>query len=411
MLRWAWCSDGIDPCYADFAQCQYMNSNRSSLIRNILIVIAVVAIVIVGVGIATRDDPVAVVVQPAARGTVESLVANTRAGTVMACRRSHVSPTIGGRIERLPVRKGDRVKAGQVLMELWNDDLRAQVTLAQNELLAARARQDEACLTAANADREATRAVELQKKGLASDDLVDKAVTTRQAQAAACTAARANIEVGESRLAAARAATERTVLKAPFDGYIAELNGELGEYVTPSPPGIPTPPAVDLVDTSCLYILAPIDEVDAPRIRVDMPARITLDAFPGRSFKGTVRRIAPYVLEAEKQARTVDVEAVFSDPQEYQALLPGYSADLEIVLDVRPDVLRIPTESVLEGKRVLLLVNDTIEERSVETGLSNWKETEILSGLAAGDAVIVSVAREGVKPGVRAKVDTGAIKK
>ena len=354
---------------------------------------------------AMQKDPVAVLVQNAAVGNVESVVANTRAGTVNACRRAKLAPTIGGKIQRLPVRKGDRVKAGQVLVELWNDDLAARLTLAENELNSAHARRDEACLNAANAEREATRATELQKQRLVSDDLADKAVTMKQALAAGCAGANSNVAVSQSRIAAARAELQRTVLKAPFAGYIAELNGELGEYVTPSPPGIATPPAVDLVDTSCLYILAPIDEVDAPKIRTGMPARITLDAFPGKSFKGTVRRIAPYVLEAEKQARTVDVEAVFDDPLEYKDLLPGYSADLEIVLDIHPNALRVPTEAVLEGKKVLLLRDGVIEERTIETGLSNWKVTEVKSGLSADEVVIVSVGREGVKVGAAAKVE------
>ena len=352
-----------------------------------------------------QKDPVAVLVQNAAVGDVEAVVANTRAGTVNACRRAKLAPTIGGKIQRLPVRKGDRVQAGQVLVELWNDDVAAQVRLAENELASAQARRDEACLNAANAEREATRATELQKQRLVSDDLADKAVTLKQALAAACAGANSNVAVSQSRIAAARAELQRTVLKAPFEGYIAELNGELGEYVTPSPPGIAMPPAVDLVDTSCLYILAPIDEVDAPKIRTGMPARITLDAFPGKSFKGTVRRIAPYVLEAEKQARTVDVEAVFDDPLEYKDLLPGYSADLEIVLDIHPKVLRVPTEAVLEGKKVLLLRDGVIEERQIETGLSNWKVTEVKSGLSVDDVVIVSVGREGVKAGAAAQVE------
>ena len=102
---------------------------------------------------------------------------------------------------------------------------------------------------------------------------------------------------------------ERTLLRAPFDGIVAEINGELGEFVTPSPVGIPTPPAVDVVDTSCIYVTAPIDEVDAPRIREGMQARVTLDAFRDRSFPARVRRVAPYVLDLEKQARTVEIEA------------------------------------------------------------------------------------------------------
>jgi HlyD family secretion protein len=374
-------------------------------LRNISLLLLLVAIAGWIAYVVVHQDPVKVVVKAVDRGDVEALVTNTRAGTVNACRRAKLSPTIGGSIERLPVRKGDRVKAGQVLMKLWNDDLVAQVTLAENELNAARSRHDEACLMAANAEREAARAVELQKKNLASDDAVDRAVTTHQAQAAACAGAKSSVEVSQSRVEAARAALDRTVLRAPFDGYIAELNGEVGEYVTPSPPGIPTLPVADLVDISCLYILAPIDEVDAPKIRVGMPARIVLDAFPGQNFKGTVRRIAPYVLEAEKQARTVDVEAVFDDPKEYRELLPGYSADLEIVLDVRRDVLRVPTEALLEGKRVLVLRDDVIAERTIETGLGNWKVTEVQSGLDAGDVVIVSVGREGVKAGVPAIVE------
>ncbi|MBW2119469.1 MAG: efflux RND transporter periplasmic adaptor subunit [Deltaproteobacteria bacterium] len=105
----------------------------------------------------------------------------------------------------------------------------------------------------------------------------------------------------------------RKRLLAPFDGLIAEITGELFEYVTPSPVGVPTPPAVDIVDNACFYVTAPIDKVDAGDIRVGMTARITMDAFADRSFKGKVRRIADYVLDLEKQARTVDVEVVFSN--------------------------------------------------------------------------------------------------
>ena len=73
----------------------------------------------------------------------------------------------------------------------------------------------------------------------------------------------------------------RTVLVAPFDGTVAKIVGEVGEYSTPSPPGVPTPPAIDLIDESCLYVTAPMDEVDAPKMRAGQPVRITLDALPG----------------------------------------------------------------------------------------------------------------------------------
>ena len=111
---------------------------------------------------------------------------------------------------------------------------------------------------------------------------------------------------------------------------------------------------VDLIDNTCFYITAPIDEVDVPKIAPGMTARVSLDAFGDRRFAGKVRRIAPYVLDREKQARTVDVEVEFTLPEDIRKMLAGYSADVEIILDVRQNTLRIPTEAVLEGNRVFV---------------------------------------------------------
>ena len=109
-------------------------------------------------------------------------------------------------------------------------------------------------------------------------------------------------------------AGQRTVLVAPFDGTVAKIVGEVGEYRRRRCRAA-MPPAIDLIDDRCLYVKAPMDEVDAPKIQVGQPVRITLDALPGRSFAGTVRRIAPYVTAVEKQARTVEIEVDFADPQ------------------------------------------------------------------------------------------------
>jgi HlyD family secretion protein len=167
--------------------------------------------------------------------------------------------------------------------------------------------------------------------------------------------------------------------------------------------GIPTPPTVDLVDVSCLYVSAPIDEVDAPRIRVGMKAGISLDAMADQVFEGRVRRIAPYVLEVEKQARTVEVEVDFLCREDCRHMLPGYSADVEVVLDEAGRALRIPTEAIMEGNRVLVLTDDgLLEEREIGVGLSNWEWTQVSAGLDEGQEVVVSVEREGVEDGAHA---------
>jgi len=343
-------------------------------------------------------------------GTVEATVSNTRAGTVKACRRARLAPAIGGQISKLYVKKGDHVTTGQLLLSLWNDDLQAQARLAEKETATARASADQACLLADNAQREAKRLTELRKKNQVSEQQADNARAQAKAQQAACKAARANIEVSKARVAVAQAAVERTLLRAPFPGVIGEINGALGEFVTPSPTGVATLPAVDLFDTSCLYISAPIDEVDAPQVKNGLTARITLDAFPNKSFAGRVSRIAPYVLELEKQARTVEVEALFTDPNDYQSLLPGYSADLEVIINAHQKVLRIPTEAVLEGHRVLVYNPDTqaLDERSFKAGLSNWKYTEVVSGLEEGESIVTSVDREGVKAGAQVSLEKSA---
>jgi HlyD family secretion protein len=374
--------------------------------QRLLVAAIVIAGIAAAIGYTMRAEPLRVVVVAVERGDVAATVANTRAGTVNACRRAGLSPALGGQMASLPVSKGDRVTAGQVLLELWNEDLRAEKVLAERDAIASAARAKESCVIADVADREAKRLVSLRERGISSEEETDRAVGDAQAKQAACEATRDLVRVSDARIDVATAALQRTILKAPFDGVIAEINGELGEFVTPSPVGVPTPPTVDLIDSSCLYISAPIDEVDATAVRTGMPARITLDAFPDQRFPGHVRRVAPYVLELEKQARTVEVEAEIDNPEEYD-LMPGYSADVEVILDIRTDVLRIPALAIIDGERVLLLNEQegVIEERMIEKGVSNWEYSEIVSGLDGSELVILSVDREGVEAGATAVRD------
>ncbi len=365
--------------------------------------LAVLLVVVAAIGGAawwsTRPEPVLVDLVTVERGTVVASVANTRAGTVDACRRAGLSPALGGQIANLPVVDGSRVAQGDLLLELWNDDLKAQLVTARTEALAAEARAREACITSEVARTEAARTEILLRDRLIAQEDAERVTGRAESSAAACTAMQASAEVSRTQIAVLEAQLERTQLFAPFPGVVAEINGEVGEFVTPSPVGVPTPPTVDLIDSSCLYISAPIDEIDAPLIRPGMPALIHLDAFSDRSFPGHVRRVAPYVLDLEKQARTVEIEAEFDDPEE--GLLPGYSADVEVILELRDNVLRIPTTVLRDGTHVFVFDSATsvVSEREIVTGISNWEFTEVLSGLSEGDSVVSTVDREGVEDG------------
>ncbi len=321
--------------------------------------------------------------------------------------RTKLSATMGGRIEVLAVKEGDKVKKGQLLMKLWNDDQQAHSSLAMAQVETARKRVVEVCTVAANAEREAERQTSLFKQGFISSSRDEQARAEAQARRAGCDAAKADVAQTQARVNATRVEQKRTVLYAPFAGTVAKIVGEVGEYSTPSPPGVQTPPAIDLIDDTCLFVRAPMDEVDAPKISAGQTVRISFDALPKQSFPGKVKRVAPYVSAVEKQARTVDIEATL-DATDTTAprLLVGYSADVEVVLALRDKVVRVPTSALQEGSRVLLAGADgTLQERKLKTGLANWEFTEVLEGLAAGDKVVTSLEREGVKPGAHFVVD------
>lgn len=354
----------------------------------------------------TRPKPVAVVVHEVGRGLVEATLSNTRAGEIEACQRTKMATIVGGRIDYLGVKEGDRVEAGQVLMRLWHGDLDARLAINQAQRATARQRVQEACTVADNAEREAARQAQLVKRGFVSASAEEKARTEARARRAACDTARADVATAQAQLTATETERQRLVLVAPFAGTVAKISGELGEISIPSPPGVPTPPAIDLIDDSCLYVKAPMDEIDAPKIRPGQPVRITLEAMAGTVFEGRVKRVAPYITAVEKQARTVEVDVDFARPDEARGMLVGYSADVEIVLDTRPDVLRVPTAALREGQRVLVEQNGVLVERSLRTGLSNWEQTEVVEGLQAGERIVTSLERTGVAPSARVSVES-----
>lgn len=293
------------------------------------------------------------------------------------------------------------LKKGQVLLRLWNDDQQAQSHLAQTQVASSQKRIIEACAVADNAEREAGRMAELKAKGFISKSGEEKARYEAKSRRAACDGARADVTQAQARVNVTKVEQNRTVLAAPFDGIVADIVGELGEYTTPSPPGVATPPAIDLIDDTCLYIEAPMDEVDAPKIHKGQTVRVSLDALAGKTLAGHVKRVAPYIVAVEKQARTVDIEVNLDNLADTKLLLVGYSADVEVVLDSHDNTLRIPTSTLLEGNKVLLYQPTTkkLEERTIKTGITNWEYTEVLDGVKQGDKIVASLEREGVKVG------------
>jgi len=379
--------------------------------RRWLIRLAVVVGVVLA-GFALRrtvlaPKPLEVKVAAVARGRVESTITNSRAGTIKARRRAQISPEVGGRAIEIPHREGEKVKAGDVLLRLDDRVLQAQLGVARRELQASEAQRRQTCAGAERSRREVARQRKLAADGIISTDALDAIASASQAADAGCNAAQAGIEQARATIELAQRQDSQMVIHAPFDGIVANISIELGEYTTPSPPGLPIPPVIDLIDPASIYVSAPMDEADSARIQPGQPVRITVDSYPGRSFPGRVRRLAPYVLDREEQNRTIEIEADFVDLVASLAplrLLPGTSADVEVILEVRDGVLRVPTPALLEGNRALVVHDGHLVERQLTIGLKNWDWTEVRFGLAPGGRVVTTLDRPDIKAGAAVRI-------
>ena len=350
--------------------------------------------------------PVAVEVAQVARGRVEETVTNSRGGTVKAHRRARLSPEVGGRVVDLPHREGERVEEGALLLKIDDGVLGAQLALARAETAAARARQTQACAEGSRAAKELARNRKLAERKVISADLLEGLEAKAEAANAACVAAGAEVERATAQVGVVESGLAQTRLTAPFAGTLARKSIEVGEWATPSPPAVPVEPVIDLIDMEPRYVAAPMDEVDAAKLAVGQEVKVTLDPYPDETFPGRITRVAPYVLDVEQQNRTVEIEVALDDAGLAARLLPGTSADVEVVLGAHDDVLRIPTPALMEGGRVLMVGDDDrLVEREVGVGLRNWDFVEITSGLTAGERVVTSLDRPEVEAGAQVRVE------
>ncbi len=372
---------------------------------------AVLAVLIAGVLVARATifapQPVRVRVAAASQGRVESTVTNSRAGTVRARRRAQLSPETSGRVTALLHREGDRVEEGAELLRMDDAGQRARLELSRRSQAAAQARHDETCVVARRARREVDRYRELGED-IVSTDRLDQLGSVLEAADAACGSAAAQVELVRAEIAVVEVEVKKTLMRSPFAGVLADVSVEVGEFISPSPPGVPIPPVIDLLDPTSIFVSAPMDEVDSAVISAGQAVRVTFDPFLDRSFEGTVVRVAPYVLDVQAQNRTVEIEVELLDEAFSSQLLPGTTADVEVILEAREDVLRIPRSTLLEGGKVLVLEGDRLVERTLEIGLRNWDWVEVRAGLRAGERVITSLGSAQVVAGALAELEGAA---
>jgi len=284
-------------------------------------------------------------------------VSGVNSGTVRAEQLAELAFGAVGRVKELRAHLGQQVKVGEILAEIENNDLKSRLDVALEELA--------------------------------------RAQRLSQSQAAS----RSNVIQAQGTYDAARTAYEKSLIQAPFDGIIAELNLEVGQ-LSQITAVIPLPP-IRLVDDKPRYVRVEIDEVDLPKVTVGQVARIKVLAVRREPFRAVVRKVVPYISTIREQDRTSEVEL---SVQSEGILLPaGASADVEIVTDTKTNVLILSSKAILgrgQQRYVYRVEGSKLKKTPIRVGVTGYNATEVLSGLSEGDEVALPSDKVDLKDGM-----------
>jgi len=312
-------------------------------------------------------------------------------GNLIPQTRVAVLAKLPGTLSSVRVDIGDRVRTGQVVAVLDRREIDAQVDAAEAAVNVAHAGVEVAEAALANAVLERERAQNLFDRGAVPKQRLDAADTARRSAAAQRDLANANVAQAEAALRRAREVQRDATLTSPIDGVIVERHYDAGSLVGPG-----DEPVVVVADLRVMKLEAGVSELEAGRLKVGMPARVTAQAHPGDLFDGRLAAIAP---EVDARNRHFKIEIRIANPR--GTLLSGMYGVAAIPLERAAQVVAVPREAVTtrDGKRVALRIDKgVIQEVPVNEGLIDGSVVEIASGLQAGDT-IVSDARQDVPAG------------
>jgi RND family efflux transporter MFP subunit len=346
---------------------------------------------------APRALPVstAMVVEAAAGANGGPAVLNA-SGYVTARRRATVSSKMTGKVVEVLVEEGMAVKAGQVLARLDDTTLRRHLELAEAELAASRRAAAETEVRLKEAGLTLDRARALVRDGIAGQAELDKAEAEVDALRARLDLTREQVTVAERQVSVRRTDLDDTVIRAPFAGVAISKDAQPGEMVSPvsAGGGFTRTGISTIVDMSSLEIEVDVNESFINRVTPGQQVEATLDAYPDWKIPGHVITIVP---TADRQRATVLVRIGFEqlDPR----ILPDMGVKVAFLgapaqaasAPARPR-LAVPRTAVRsdQGQSVVfVVVEDRLERRAVRLGDSKGDQVEIVSGLTAGERVVV----------------------
>jgi HlyD family secretion protein len=355
-----------------------MKKRRALIITICLVCIGIVLGIVLTRGTSPEATPNTVLV---IRGDIVKTVLVD--GNLEMPNKAYLSFGATGTVTEVLIDEGNNVTKGQVLARLDAESLESsaemaelQVEIAQEQVKAARAQYEIALIN-------------LEEAGLGeSEEVLELRVDIAKAS---WETAKLNLETAKLSLESAKLNLEKAVIMAPFDGVVADITITEGKEISTA--ALATP-AISLVDTSEIEIRGFIDEIDVAMVQPGQEANILLDALPDEEINGSVTFIS---LVSTVRAGVVSYATTITLENPVAGLRDGMSATAEVIIERRDDVLLIPNRAIrgtLENPKVVVLVDEQVEEREITLGLTDGINTEVLSGLEEGEKVVLPAAEE-----------------
>lgn len=328
-------------------------------------------------------------------------------GYVVAQRKASVASKITGLLTSINVEEGSKVKAGEIIARLENEDVLAEIKRAEANLIASRFNLEQAKAELTDATLTYNRNKELIDKGYISKAEFDSSEARYNKALAGVSQAEANVKANEAQLQSAKVAYEYTLIRAPFDAIVLTKNADVGDIVTPIGAAADAKAAVvTIADMNSLQVEADVSESNIYMIKIGQPCEIQLDALPEKRFRGKVHMIVPTV-DRTKATLMVKISFIDNDPR----ILPDMSAKVSFLskeLDDKENtpLLAINKDALVyeQGKSyVFVIQKNKAIKKEIITGREFADLTEVKKGISAGETIIVGPLNK-VKNGRRVKV-------
>jgi RND family efflux transporter MFP subunit len=363
--------------------------------RPLLIIAGIIAALLLAFFLATKLFMPVVAVEAARVSQVypsQSFTLLNASGYVVAQRKAAVASKITGRLIAIYIEEGNRIRKGDVIARLENEDTSAAKERAAANLRVARANLDQTKSELADAATNYLRSRDLLDKGFISRLEYDAAEARHKKADASVAAAEASVRAADAALREADVTVEYANIRAPFDAVVLTKNADIGDIITPLGAASNAKAAVvTIADMDSLQVEVDVSESNISQVRVNQPCEIQLDALPSARFRGEVHMVVP---TADRTKATVLVKVRFLDKA--PGILPEMSAKVAFLekkvtdSELTPRIAVSPESLITrDGKNVIFVIRDgSALETPVTTGEKIGDMVEVLSGIGVGEKIV-----------------------